>query len=112
MIQQSLEEIPAINSINKNQQHPLITLSGCNNVINSINFAPNITAELLLNKPNPNEILLPLPFLPTLSSTNILRQNILNIFIEEEMRIAERRRLLFCERQLGSLLGSSKACVF
>lgn len=44
-------------------------------------------------------------------SRNVFKQNILTILIEEEMRIAERRRILFCERQLGSLLGSSKVCV-
>uniref|UniRef100_A0A915D263 NR LBD domain-containing protein n=1 Tax=Ditylenchus dipsaci TaxID=166011 RepID=A0A915D263_9BILA len=38
--------------------------------------------------------------------------NILRIFVEEEMRIAERRRIMFCERPVGSLLGRSKACPF
>uniref|UniRef100_A0A914H430 Uncharacterized protein n=1 Tax=Globodera rostochiensis TaxID=31243 RepID=A0A914H430_GLORO len=38
--------------------------------------------------------------------------DILGLFIEEEMRIAERRRILFCERPVASLLGRSKSCPF
>lgn len=37
--------------------------------------------------------------------------DLLALFIEEEMRIAERRRILFCERPVASLLGTSKTCV-
>lgn len=48
--------------------------------------------------------------------------NILKIFVEEEMKISERRfelkkikrtfrRIMFCERPLGNLLGCNKSCV-
>uniref|UniRef100_A0A7E4VGA1 Nuclear receptor domain-containing protein n=1 Tax=Panagrellus redivivus TaxID=6233 RepID=A0A7E4VGA1_PANRE len=36
----------------------------------------------------------------------------LKLLIEEEMRISERRRILFCERPVGSLLGASNSCPF
>ncbi|KAL3078906.1 hypothetical protein niasHS_014688 [Heterodera schachtii] len=38
--------------------------------------------------------------------------DILGLFIEEEMRIGERRRILFCERPVASLLGRNKSCPF
>ena len=40
-----------------------------------------------------------------------IKLNALQYFIDEEMRITERRRIMFCERPVGSLLGASKSCV-
>uniref|UniRef100_A0AC34GD12 NR LBD domain-containing protein n=1 Tax=Panagrolaimus sp. ES5 TaxID=591445 RepID=A0AC34GD12_9BILA len=39
-------------------------------------------------------------------------KSILKCLIEEEMRISERRRIMFCERPVGSLLGASKSCPY
>jgi nuclear hormone receptor family protein NHR-80 len=39
-------------------------------------------------------------------------KSILKCLIEEEMRITERRRIMFCERPVGSLLGASKSCPY
>ncbi|KAI1723389.1 ligand-binding domain of nuclear hormone receptor domain-containing protein [Ditylenchus destructor] len=52
---------------------------------------------------------------PTAPSMDRMRKNsdnLLSIFIDEEMRIAERRRIMFCDGPVGSLLGTSKACPF
>uniref|UniRef100_A0A914C5F8 Uncharacterized protein n=1 Tax=Acrobeloides nanus TaxID=290746 RepID=A0A914C5F8_9BILA len=41
-----------------------------------------------------------------------IKLNALQYFIDEEMRITERRRIMFCERPVGSLLGASKSCPY
>ncbi|CAD5230675.1 unnamed protein product [Bursaphelenchus okinawaensis] len=39
-------------------------------------------------------------------------ENLLKIFIAEEMKISERRRIMFCERPVASLVGQTKECCF
>lgn len=38
--------------------------------------------------------------------------NVFNQLIKEEMKIGERRRIMFCERPVGMLLGLTKTCPF
>uniref|UniRef100_A0A915PGS7 Nuclear receptor n=1 Tax=Meloidogyne floridensis TaxID=298350 RepID=A0A915PGS7_9BILA len=51
---------------------------------------------------------------PLFSSSSINNNNndLLSLLVKEEMRIAERRRILFCERPVACLLGESKNCPF
>ncbi|KAI6205624.1 hypothetical protein M3Y94_00813000 [Aphelenchoides besseyi] len=49
---------------------------------------------------------------PSEQSQNKTEIDILSRFVVEEMRISERRRIMFCERPVSSLLGLNRDCPF
>ncbi|CAD5233943.1 unnamed protein product [Bursaphelenchus xylophilus] len=94
-------------------------LKAINSAVNSPNELPHIKAEDVPDEDLPScssshansqprnspESSIPSPRLKP-------DENLLKVFIEEEMKIGERRRIMFCERPVASLVGQTKECCF
>ncbi|KAF7631051.1 hypothetical protein Mgra_00008702 [Meloidogyne graminicola] len=89
----------------------LINISSIDSTISSssssLHSLSSISSSLRISPPLNFSIKQPSPLL-----INNNNYDLLSLFIKEEMRIAERRRILFCERPVACLLGENKNCPF
>lgn len=69
-----------------------------------------------LDAKSPVEIVQPIIEKPnckrTIATSSSDLQDVLSGLIQEEMRISERRRILFCEKPVANLLGLNSKCPF
>lgn len=72
---------------------------------------PMTDEDLFSTISSPGSFSSPIEHMPMYRMLNSPLATPLQLLIDEEMRIAERRRIMFCERPVGSLLGASKSCV-
>ncbi|KAL7080142.1 hypothetical protein ACQ4LE_000242 [Meloidogyne hapla] len=89
--------VSSIESISSSLSPPIHSPSSTNSTKRG-----NSALNLSIQQPSP------------LSSSILINNNydLLSLLVKEEMRIAERRRILFCERPVACLLGESRNCPF